>query len=142
MKKIVLGVAVVLVLLVATSVAMAGKSGSQVLGQGKVQLGTGVSVSHISVNAWLDGNGVPHGMVQWTGGVPAGTHPTPDPWHSDVTSIEASGNTATVCFVVVHSVIPSEIGSTSCKVFTDNGATGVPDTIDGVPIQAGNIIVR
>ena len=144
MKKIVLGVAMVLVLLVVTSVAMAGKPGSQVRGQGEVQLGDAAtySVSHIAVSAWLDGNGVPHGTVQWTGGVPAGTVPTPDPWHTAVTSIDMiSGNTAKVCFVVTHSVIGSEIGSTSCKTFVDNAATSTPDTIDGVPIQAGNITV-
>jgi hypothetical protein len=143
MKKIVLGVAMVLVLLVATSVAMAAKPASQVRGQGTVQLGDAAlySVSHIAVNAWLDGNGAPHGTVQWTGGVPAGTVPTPDPWHTDVTSIDISGNTAEVCFVVTHAVIGSEIGLTSCKTFVDNAATSAPDTIDGVPIQAGNITV-
>lgn len=142
MKKVVLGVAMVLVLLVATSVAMAAKPGSQVRGQGKVQIGDAThSVSHISVNAWAGSDGVAHGTVEWTGGVTAGTSPTSDPWHTAVTSIAVSGNTAHVCFVVVHSVIASEIGITDCLDFTDNAATSAPDEIDGVPIQAGNITV-
>lgn len=146
MKKLVLVALLSLALLVTASVAMAAKPASQVRGQGTVQItGAGTSVSHIAVNAWLDGNGVPHGMVQWTGGVPAGTKPTPDPWHTAVTSIDFTGNTVEVCFVVVHSVIPSEIGLTDCLTFTDNAATGTPDTIDHghgpVPIQAGNITV-
>ena len=127
-----------------SATATAGKPASQVRGQGKVQLGDAaeVSVSHIAVNAWLDGNEVPHGTVQWTGGVPAGTVPTPDPQHTAVTSIDMiSGNTAKVCFIVTHAVIGSEIGSTSCKTFVDNAATSAPDSIDGVPIQAGNITV-
>jgi hypothetical protein len=141
--RIILACFAALALTVGVATATAGKPGSQVRGQGKVQLGDAatISVSHIAVNAWLDGNGVPHGTVQWTGGVPAGTLPTPDPWHTAVTSIDISGNTAKVCFVVTHAVIGSEVGSTSCKTFVDNAATSAPDSIDGVPIQAGNITV-
>ena len=143
MKKIVLGVATVLVVLIAASVAMAAKPGSQVRGQGKVQIGdpATTSVSHISVNAWADSDGVAHGTVEWTGGVGPNV-PPPVPWHTDVTSIDISGNTAEVCFVVVHSVFPADIGITSCLDFTDNAATNAPDEIEGAPIQGGNIIVR
>jgi hypothetical protein len=60
----------------------------------------------------------------------------------DVTSIDVTGNTATVCWVVVHSVFPDDIGADGCFDFTDNRATGSPDEIDGEPIQAGNIVIR
>lgn len=120
------------------SVAMAAKPVSQVRGQGKVQLGTDVSVSHVSVNAWADGAGVAHGSLEWVGGVSPGTQPPAYPWHMDVTSIQVSGNTATVCWVVVLAPVPEDIGIDGCFDFTD----GAPDSIDGVPIQAGNIIVR
>lgn len=117
---------------------------SEVRGHGKVQLGDAtISVSQINVNAWLDENGVAHGMLNWTGGVPIGSVVPPAyPWQMDVTSIEFSGNTATVCWVVVHSVVPEDIGIADCFDFTDNGATGTTDQIDGVAIEAGNIIVR
>ena len=121
---------------------------SEVRGQGKVQLfGDTVSVSEISVNAWLDENGAAHGMLTWIGGVSPGTVPPAYPWQMDVTSIALSGNTATVCWVVVHSVVPGDIGVSDCFDFTDNRATGTPDEIGlfgspSIPIEAGNIIVR
>jgi hypothetical protein len=137
-----------LALLVVASVAMAAKPASEVRGHGKVQLGdpADVSVSQIDVNAWLDENGA-HGTLDWIGGVGSDTVPPAYPWHMAVTSIEVSGNTAEVCWVVVHSVVPEDIGSDGCFDFTDNGATSAPDEIDfagepGVPIEAGNIIVR
>jgi len=148
MKKLVL-VGMLLTLLVTTSMAMAAKPGSEVRGDGKVQIGgNAVSVSQIHVNAWVDGDGVAHGTLDWIGGVSPGTVPPAFPWRMDVTSIDVSGNTAEVCWVVVHSVVPADIGVASCFDFTDNRATGAPDEIasafDGVdvPIEAGNIIVR
>jgi hypothetical protein len=143
MKKLVF-VLMLLALLVTPSLALAEQPGYEVRGQGKVQFGgeDEFSVSHISVNAWLDGNGVAHGMLTWVGGVPPETVPPAFPWQMDVTSIVFSGNTATVCWVVVHSVVPGDIGVSDCFDFTDNRATGAPDEIDGVPLEAGNIIVR
>ena len=149
MKKLVL-LSLFLALFVTTSVAMAGKPASEVRGHGKVQLfGDAVSVSQIEVNAWLDGAGVAHGSLNWTGGVGPETVPPALPWHMDVTSIVVSGTTATVCWVVVHSVVPEDIGLDGCFDFTDNSATGAPDEIASdfdpgvsVPIEAGNIIVR
>ena len=139
MKKLLL-VGVVLALGVTTSVAMAGKPGSQVRGQGKVQFGdpAAFSVSHISVNAWADGAGVAHGSLEWVGGVGPDTRPPAYPWHMAVTSIDVTGNTAKVCWVVVKAPIPGDIGITDCFDFTD----GAPDTINGESIQAGNITVR
>ena len=147
MRKLVV-VGIVLALGVTASMAMAsGKPGSQVRGAGKVQLGDSAttSVSHISVNAWVDGAGVARGSLQWTGGVSFDSNPTAFPWHLDVTSIDVSGNTARVCFVVVSSPNPDDLGVPSCFDFTD----GSPDTIhsDFNPgpassLQAGNITIR
>ena len=142
MKKLVF-VLMLLALLVTPSLALAGKPRYEVRGQGKVQLfGDDVSVSHVSVNAWVNGNGVAQGRLTWVGGVSPNALPTAYPWQMDVTSIEISGNTATVCWVVVHAVVPEDIGIEDCFDFTDNRATGAPDEISGVPLEAGNIIVR
>lgn len=144
---IVLGVVGLFAALLVTSVAMAGEPLSEVRGHGKVQLGPAeLSVSQISVNAWTDGDGVAHGSLEWIGGVDSEARPTAYPWHMDVTSIDVSGNTATVCWVVVRAVNPDDIGTESCFEFTD----GSPDTIHAdfnaadppSPLQAGNIIVR
>jgi hypothetical protein len=142
MKKLVL-LPMLLALLVVASVAMAAQPGSEVRGHGKVQIGdpADVSVSQIVVDAWTDADGV-HGMLEWTGGVGPDAVPPAVPWHMDVTSIDVTGNTATVCWVVVHSVFPDDIGADGCFDFTDNRATGSPDEIDGEPIQAGNIVIR
>jgi len=142
MKKLVL-LPMLLALLVVASVAMAAQPVSEVRGHGKVQIGDPavVSVSQIAVNAWTDANGV-HGTLEWIGGVGPDTVPPAYPWHMDVTSIDVTGNTAHVEWVVVHSVVPEDIGVTGFFDFTDNRATGAPDTIDGEPIEAGNIVVR
>ncbi|MFY0537716.1 hypothetical protein [Nannocystis pusilla] len=54
-----------------------------------------------------------------------------------------SDNSAEVCGVVVHApreeALEEEEG---CLVFTDNRDTGEADTIDGVAINAGNILVK
>lgn len=124
------------------SPALAAPQG-EVCGQGKVQLPANVpvTVSHISVNAWLDENGA-HGQLTWVGGVTPDTVPRAYPWQMDVTSIEFAGNTAKVCWEVVHSVVSEDIGFSDCFDFTDNGATGAPDEIVGQPLESGNIIVR
>jgi hypothetical protein len=141
--KIKIMFAVLAVLLLGVSPALADGQ-SEVRGHAKVQLGdpSVVSVSEINVNVWVDKNGDAQGMLNWVGGVGPEAVPPALPWHMQVTSIDFSGNTATVCWVVVHSVFPEEIGISDCFDFTDNGATGQPDEIVGVPIEAGNIIVR
>ena len=101
-----------------------------------------LSVGEININAWLDDNGVAHGMMNWVGTIPAGIVPPAIPWHIAVTDIDFFGNTATVCGVVVHSVFPEDIGLDVCFDLTDNRATGEPDEINDTPIEAGNIIVR
>jgi hypothetical protein len=146
MKKFVVAV-MMLALGVSASMAIAsGTPGSQVRGAGEVQLGDSAtaSVSHISVNAWVDGAGVARGSLEWTGGVGPTIRPPAYPWHMDVTSIDVSGNTARVCWVVVLAAVPADIGTESCFDFTDG-----PDMIhaDFNPgpaslLQAGNIIVR
>jgi hypothetical protein len=147
MKKLVL-LPMLLALLATTSAAM-GAGGAQsvstVQGHGKVQFAGNPlpNVSQINVNAWLDGAGVAHGSMGWVGGfVGKGSKAGPaDPWDIAVTDITVNGNTATVCGIVAHSVFPSEIGLSQCFDFTDNSASGTPDTIDDVAIQAGNIIL-
>ncbi|PYK47341.1 MAG: hypothetical protein DME20_12340 [Verrucomicrobia bacterium] len=88
------------------------------------------SDAQISVNAWLDANGVAHGTVVWVGGT---THRRPggpaDPWLIDVTEIIFDGNTAHVIGVVVHSVFPEEIGIVVPFDFRDNSGTNQPDEI-------------
>ncbi len=149
MKKLVL-LPMLLALLATTSVAM-GAGGTQsvstVQGHGKVQFGEGTNplpnVSQITVNAWLDGAGAAHGTMGWVGGfVGKGSKAGPaDPWNLAVTDITVNGNTVSVTGIVVHSVFPSEIGLTQTFDFVDNGASGTPDTINGVAIQAGNIVI-
>ncbi len=121
---------------------------TSVQGQGVGRNDPPYSDAHISVNAWLDANGVAHGTVVWIGGA---THRRPggpaDPWLIDVTEIIFDGNTAHVIGVVVHSVFPEEIGIVVPFDFRDNSGTGQPDEIgvfggDLFPIVAGNIIVR
>jgi hypothetical protein len=150
MKKFIV-VGMVLALGVTASMAIAsGKPGSQVRGQGKVQIGdpAEVSVSHISVNAWVDGAGVARGSLEWIGGVGPDTIPPAFPWHIKVTSIAVAGNTARVCGVVVKSPTPADVGTEVCFNFTDGPDTiqvdfGGPDPLDPPsPLQAGNIIVR
>jgi hypothetical protein len=121
---------------------------TSVQGQGVGRNDPPYSDAHISVNAWLDANGVAHGTVVWVGGT---THRRPggpaDPWLIDVTQIIFDGNTAHVIGVVIHAVFPEEIGIVVPFDFTDNSGTGQPDEIGvfggaSFPIVAGNIIVR
>ena len=104
--------------------------------------------NQISVNAWLDDQGVAHGTMIWVGGV---FQPLPgngqqggpaDPWFIAVTDIFFDGNTAYVFGVVVHSIFPGDEGTGVGFSFTDNSGTGLPDLINGTPIDGGNIIVR
>jgi hypothetical protein len=144
------GIFAVLLLGLSSASATAQRS---VRGQGEVQtFGGAFLLSHISVNAWLDPNGVAHGTVVWVGGVtftpgnPQKAGPA-IPWLIDVTDVIFDGNIAHVLGVVVHSVFPGDIGIEVPFVFTDNGGTGQPDEIEvfgegSIPIVAGNIIVR
>jgi hypothetical protein len=120
---------------------------TSVHGQGVARNDPPYSDTHISVNAWLDANGVAHGTVVWVGGA---THRRPggpaDPWLIDVMELSFDGNTAHVLGVVVHAVFPEEIGQVVPFDFRDNSGTNQPDEIgvegDFFPIVAGNIIVR
>lgn len=104
--------------------------------------------SQISINAWLDGEGA-HGRIIWIGdfafvpGDPQDKGGPADPWFIDVTSLTfLSDDSAEVCGVVVHAPREEAIGEEGCLVFTDNRETGEADTIDGVAILAGNILVK
>jgi hypothetical protein len=130
-----------LTLLLGLSPATATAGGS-VLGHGKLDNGP-FSPSQISIDAWLDDNGVPQGTMVWVGDV---THMHPggpaDPWFIEVVDLAFDGNTAFVIGVVVHSVFPGDIGNTVYFTFTDNSGTCQPDEINGQAIEAGNITVR
>ena len=121
---------------------------TSVQGHGKFANDKPYSDAQISVNAWLDTNGVAHGTVVWIGGTTARRPGGPaDPWLIKVTQIIFDGNTAHVFGVVVHSVFPEEIGIGVPLDFRDNSGTGQPDELgvfggDLFPIVAGNIIVR
>jgi hypothetical protein len=106
---------------------------------------------HVEVNAWLDNN-VAQGTISWQGDVfqplPGGQGGFRDggpsvPYILQVTSLSfIDANNAYVCGIVVASPEGVGNGAEYCFTFTDNGGTGQPDAIDGVPIAAGNIIVR
>lgn len=132
------GIAVVVLCSLGPAVATA----QSVRGFGEVPNGGGLSPSEISVDAWVDDNGVAQGTVTWVGDVFFDTPAGPaDPWLIEVYDLVFFGNTAVVSGVVVHSVFPSDIGSGVQFFFTDNSGTGQPDEIDGSPIVAGNIVV-
>ena len=121
---------------------------TSVQGHGRVPNDPPNADSQVSVNAWLDTNGVAHGTVVWVGGITPRVPGGPaDPWLIDITEIIFDGNTAHVFGVVVHSVFPEEIGIGVPLDFKDNSGTGQPDEMgvfgsDLFPIVAGNIIVR
>jgi hypothetical protein len=121
---------------------------TSVQGHGRVANDPPNADSQVSVNAWLDINGVAHGTVVWVGGITPRMPGGPaDPWLIEVTEVTFEGNTAHVFGVVVHSVFPEEIGIGVPLDFTDNTGTGQPDEMgvfggDSFPIIAGNIIVR
>jgi hypothetical protein len=102
-----------------------------------------ISPDEVTVNAWIDEDGMPQGMMEWNGGLvekaPKGG-PT-DPWHMDVLDLEVDGNTAHVFGIVTHSVIPEEIGTLVDLYFTDNSGMGEPDEFQFEPILAGNVTV-
>ena len=137
-SRSVCGILAVLVCVFSPPVALAGGS---VRGHGEVPE-PGLSPSQISVDAWLDDNGVAHGTMTWVGDVVPG-HPggPADPWLIDVQDIVFDGNTAYVFGVVAHSVFPADIGFGVFLAFTDNSGTGEPDEINFTPIVAGNITV-
>jgi len=121
-----------------------------VRGQGEYPSGVPfISNSHISVDAWVDREGVVHGSIADTGGVSFGVRGgLADPWFIEVVALRIDGNTAYVVGVVTHSLFPSDIGTVLFFRFTDNSGTGEPDEISfdfgdvGLPIVAGNITVR
>jgi hypothetical protein len=100
----------------------------------------------ISVNAWLDNKGVAHGKMTWEGDnfqpLPGGRINPSNPYIMDVLDLSFVGNTAVVFGVVTASPQSEVNGSVWWFTFTDNIGTGEPDEINGVPIDAGNIIVR
>jgi hypothetical protein len=142
--RIAVGLAAALLL----SLCPANATAQSVRGHGKLDNGPGLSVSEITVDAWLDDFGFAHGSMDWIGDI-SNTPPYGNtglagpalPWHIDVTEIIFNGDTAYVVGVVTHSVSPTDIGTTVIFTFTDNSDLGLPDEIDGQPILAGNFTV-
>ena len=104
--------------------------------------------SQISINARQDSEGA-HGRIIWIGdfpfvpGDPQDKGGPADPWVIDVTSLTfLADNSAEVCGVVVQAPREEALMEEGCLVFTDNRDTGEDDTIDGVAILAGNILVK
>jgi hypothetical protein len=138
------GILAGLVLALGPGLALAGGS---VHGHGKVPIDSvpPFTVSEISIDAWLDDAGVAHGMVQWNGdGLPHSNQPggPTDPYHMEVTDLYIDGNTAYVWAVVVNAPNQTANGQEFEFTFTDNSGTADADEINGVPIEAGNIIVN
>jgi hypothetical protein len=146
---ITLGALTLLFLGLGTSVATAQ---TQVSGSGMNRYENGadgaIFFSHVAVNAWLDGDGVPQGTISWEGdhfffpgpGNPPGG--PPDTYIFDVIDLWFDGNTAWVIGEVIASVKGNANGGVYIFAFTDNGDSGDPDEIDFVPIDSGNISVR
>jgi hypothetical protein len=142
--RIAFGLAAALLLSLCPAIATA----QSVRGHGKVDNGPGISASEITVDAWLDAQGVAHGSMDWIGDIlntppESGNRPAgpADPWHIDVTEIIFNANSAYVVGVVTHSVFPTDIGKIVIFTFTDNSHLGLPDEIDGQFILAGNFTV-
>ncbi len=139
------GVACGIAVVVLGGLGPAVATAQSVRGFGEVQLGPASidSPSEISVDAWVDDNGVAQGTIAFIGDVTFATPGGPaDPWIIEVYQIDFFGNTAVVAGVVVQSVFPSDIGSGVQFFFTDNSGTGEPDEINFTPIVAGNITVH
>jgi hypothetical protein len=101
------------------------------------------SFQQVSVNAYIDANGVVQGQMQWEGdnGVPGGRNNPSDPFIMAVTDLVVVGNTAIVTGVVIASPKGVGNGEFVTFVFTDNSAISEPDEVDGVPIDAGGFTV-
>ena len=101
----------------------------------------------VSVNAWLDDDGVAHGQVSWFGDtyyVPGvGHYPggPANPWILQVTDIIFDGNSATVSGIAAPAAFPDAPGFTVWFEFTDNGPGGKYDEVDGNPLLAGNVTI-
>lgn len=120
-----------------------------VQGQGLVQLSPPAGqVYTVSVNAWQDATGV-HGVATFCNQYSAFGGPQLRGWQWIIrvdTIVMTAPNRATIGGVIVlDNRFPGNIGQrTLIRAIEDNGqgAGAPPDRIFGVPIQAGNFIVR
>ena len=116
----------------------------------------GQQTNQISINAWLDASGDPHGMVVWnsvTHQVPGnpgnpvfspGPGGSAHPWYINVTGLGITGNVANVIGVVVHSPqVPEEEGTPVSFVVEDLGSGGSSgiDRLSSQDILGGNFTV-
>jgi len=144
------GISCAIVMAMLCSIGPAVARAQSVRGFGETPGAATLLPNVISVDAWLDDDGVAQGSINWVGdaafipGDPLffGLGGPALPWHIDVTDIAFDGNTAYVAGVIVHSVFPSDIGTPVFLSFTDNSGTGQPDEINGEPIVAGNITLN
>lgn len=110
----------------------------------------------ISINAWVDDTGVVHGMVVWTSVYhtlpadpadpidPPGPGSSGFPFYIEVTALNVQCNEAYVEGVVVSSPQDRSLeGLQGALTIVDNGHGGSDpsDTINGIPIEAGDLTV-
>jgi hypothetical protein len=104
----------------------------------------------VTVNAWIDADGVAHGKVTWIGDTPIGLPGNQyfwgrggpaDPFQFDVTDITVFGNTAMVAAVLTASPDGPNPGTTYYLFFTDNSGSGQPDEFDGNSVDVGGFNV-
>lgn len=121
----------------------------EVRGQGVVQLSPPNGfVFTVSVNAWQDATGV-RGIATWCNQYVANGDPRLRGWQWVIaidTIVMVAPNKANVGGVIIQdNRFPDNVGRRiSIRGIEDNGegAGAPPDRIFGVPIQAGNFIVR
>jgi len=102
--------------------------------------------SKVTVNAWLDDEGVPQGMISWQGdfpqtlppNTPANTGGPSDPYILEVTDLYVEGNTAWVGGIVIASTQGHANGGYASFVFIDNEGTADPDYLNYWPLDAGD----
>jgi hypothetical protein len=144
-KSMWLGLAVAAALVFGICPAATAQS---VRGHGELDNGPYLSPSQISVNASVDAAGIASGMMAWTGDInlgppyPPGQGGPAEPFIVLVTDVQFDGNSALVSGFVFASPQGAFDGTFVSFVFTDNSGTGLPDTIDGQAIEAGNITIK
>ena len=105
-------------------------------------------INEVSITAWVDAAGIPHGSVTFVGGVDhtvpgkGGRTVTGYPWFLDVTNfVRIDANTVFIEGVVTRSgQSPSDVGTLVQWTVRDRGAgaSGERDTVNDFPIEGGN----
>jgi hypothetical protein len=105
-------------------------------------------INEVSITAWIDAAGIPHGSATFVGGVEhivpgkGGRTVTGYPWFLDITNfVRVDANTVFVEGVVTRSgQNPSDIGTLVQWTVRDlgSGASGERDRVNDMPIEGGN----